>query len=106
MGQWLVADLSMMDVHFQPWMLLLVWFAFVWGASFKREGSVLPSAGSFWCCTALAQETLLNFGRNLTKPSFRPFRWSGRSAVRTAGRATRLGLIGHHYPTVGREDGD
>ena len=36
--------------------------------------SVLPSAGSLWSGTALAQETLLNFGRNLTKPSFRSFR--------------------------------
>jgi hypothetical protein len=35
MGQWLVADLSVMDVHIQLWMVLvtaipLVWFAFVW----------------------------------------------------------------------------
>jgi len=35
MGQWLAADLSVMDVHFQVWMvlvavILLVWFAFVW----------------------------------------------------------------------------
>jgi hypothetical protein len=34
MGQWLVAGLSVMDVHFQVWMvlvtaILLVWFAFV-----------------------------------------------------------------------------
>ena len=35
MGRWLVADLSVMDVHFQLWMvlvtgILLVWFLFVW----------------------------------------------------------------------------
>jgi hypothetical protein len=35
MGQWLVADLSVSDVHFQPWMLLvtgfvLLWFLYVW----------------------------------------------------------------------------
>ena len=35
MGQWLIADLSVSDVHLQLWMLLvtailLVWFAFVW----------------------------------------------------------------------------
>jgi hypothetical protein len=34
MGQWLAADLSVMDVHLQIWMvlvtaILLVWFAFV-----------------------------------------------------------------------------
>ena len=32
MGQWLVADVSVMDVHFQLWMvlvtaILLIWFA-------------------------------------------------------------------------------
>jgi hypothetical protein len=36
MGQWLAADLSVMDVHLQIWMvlvtaILLVWFAFVSG---------------------------------------------------------------------------
>jgi hypothetical protein len=35
MGQWLIADLSIVNVHFQPWMplvtgILLVWFVFVW----------------------------------------------------------------------------
>jgi hypothetical protein len=35
MGQWLAADVSVMDVHFQLWMalvtvILLIWFAFVW----------------------------------------------------------------------------
>jgi hypothetical protein len=35
MREWLVADLSVMDVHFQLWMvlvtaILLVWFLFVW----------------------------------------------------------------------------
>jgi hypothetical protein len=35
MGRWLVADLSVMDVHFQPWMVLVtgvlvIWIAFVW----------------------------------------------------------------------------
>ncbi len=34
MGQWLVADISVMNVHFQLWMvlvtgILLVWFLFV-----------------------------------------------------------------------------
>jgi hypothetical protein len=44
MGQWLVADLSVMDVHFQLWMvlvtvILLVWFAFVWPhATFAEVG--------------------------------------------------------------------
>ena len=41
MGQWLIADLSVMDVHFQLWMvlvtaILLVWFAFVWAARHVR----------------------------------------------------------------------
>ena len=35
MGQWLIADLSVSDVHFQLWMLLvatviLLWFVYVW----------------------------------------------------------------------------
>jgi hypothetical protein len=35
MGQWLIEDLSVSDVHFQPWMLLvtaivLLWFLYVW----------------------------------------------------------------------------
>ena len=35
MGQWLIADLSVSDVHFQPWMLLVTgivvfWFLYVW----------------------------------------------------------------------------
>ena len=35
MGQWLIADLSVSDVHFQFWMLLvtgiiLLWFLYVW----------------------------------------------------------------------------
>ena len=35
MGQWLVADLSLFDVHFQLWMVLLtvivlLWFLYVW----------------------------------------------------------------------------
>jgi hypothetical protein len=35
MGEWLIADLSVMDVHFQLWMvlvtgILLVWLALVW----------------------------------------------------------------------------
>ncbi len=35
MGQWLIADLSFSDVHFQLWMLLLaafmlLWFVYVW----------------------------------------------------------------------------
>ncbi len=35
MRDWLVADLSVLDVHFQLWMvlviaILLIWFAFVW----------------------------------------------------------------------------
>ena len=35
MGQWLVTDLSVLDVHFHLWMalvtaILLAWFAFVW----------------------------------------------------------------------------
>jgi len=35
MGQLLIADVSVMDVHFQLWMvlvtvILLIWFAFVW----------------------------------------------------------------------------
>ena len=35
MGQWLIADLSILDVHFQAWMLLvtgiiLLWFLYVW----------------------------------------------------------------------------
>ncbi len=38
MGQWLVADLSVMDVHFPLWMvlvtvMLLVWLAFAWATS-------------------------------------------------------------------------
>jgi hypothetical protein len=41
MRDWLVADLSVMDVHFQLWMvlvtaLLLVWFAFVWATRHVR----------------------------------------------------------------------
>ena len=35
MGQWLIADLSVSDVHVQLWMLLvtgilLLWFLYVW----------------------------------------------------------------------------
>jgi hypothetical protein len=35
MGQWLIADLSVSDVHFQLWMLLVAgiiffWFVYVW----------------------------------------------------------------------------
>ena len=35
MGQWLIAELSVSDVHFQLWMLLvigimLLWFIYVW----------------------------------------------------------------------------
>jgi hypothetical protein len=35
MGQWLIADLSFFDIHFQLWMLLfaafvIVWFFYVW----------------------------------------------------------------------------
>jgi hypothetical protein len=35
MGQWLITDLSVSDVHFQLWMLLvatfiLIWFVYVW----------------------------------------------------------------------------
>jgi len=41
MRQWVVADLSVMDVHFQLWMvlvtaILLVWFAFVWATRHVR----------------------------------------------------------------------
>jgi hypothetical protein len=35
MEQWLIADISLLDVHLQLWMLLvasfiLLWFAYVW----------------------------------------------------------------------------
>jgi hypothetical protein len=35
MGEWLITDLSLSDVHFQLWMLLvggfmLFWFIYVW----------------------------------------------------------------------------
>ena len=35
MGQWLIADLSVSDVHFQLWMplvagIMLFWFVYVW----------------------------------------------------------------------------
>jgi hypothetical protein len=35
MGQWLITDISVMDVHVQLWMvlvtaILLVWLVFVW----------------------------------------------------------------------------
>ncbi len=35
MGQWLIADLSFFDIHFQLWMLLfaglvLLWFLYTW----------------------------------------------------------------------------
>jgi hypothetical protein len=35
MGEWLIADISLLDVHFQLWMLLatsfvLLWFLYVW----------------------------------------------------------------------------
>ena len=35
MGQWVIGDLSVADVHFQPWMLLVTgvvvfWFLYVW----------------------------------------------------------------------------
>jgi hypothetical protein len=41
MGRWLVADLSVMDVHFQLWMvlvtgILLVWFLFAWATRHVR----------------------------------------------------------------------
>ncbi len=41
MSQWLVADLSVMDVHFQLWMvlvtaILLAWFLLVWGTRHVR----------------------------------------------------------------------
>jgi hypothetical protein len=39
--EWLLADLSLMDVHFQLWMMLvsgilLAWFAFVWATRHVR----------------------------------------------------------------------
>ena len=41
MGQWLIADLSILDVHFQAWMLLvtgiiLLWFLYVWATRQHR----------------------------------------------------------------------
>ena len=35
MGEWLVADLSVLDIHFQAWMLLvmgifLLWLLYAW----------------------------------------------------------------------------
>jgi hypothetical protein len=30
MGQWLIADVSLLDVHFQFWMLLVTSFVFLW----------------------------------------------------------------------------
>jgi hypothetical protein len=35
MGQWLIADISFLDIHLQLWMLLvagvvLLWFLYVW----------------------------------------------------------------------------
>ena len=35
MAQWLIADISLLDVHLQVWMLLvigimLLWFVYVW----------------------------------------------------------------------------
>jgi hypothetical protein len=35
MGEWLITDISLLDVHFQVWMLLvtgivLLWFLYVW----------------------------------------------------------------------------
>ena len=46
MGQWLSADLSVMDVHLQVWMvlvtaILLVWFAFVSATRQVRRGGTL-----------------------------------------------------------------
>jgi hypothetical protein len=41
MGEWLVADVSVLDVHFQLWMplvlgILLCWFIFVWATRSVR----------------------------------------------------------------------
>jgi len=30
MGEWLVADLSILDVHFQAWMVLVTGFFLLW----------------------------------------------------------------------------
>ena len=40
MGQWLIADLSLFDVHLQLWMLLatgimLLWFVYVWATRLR-----------------------------------------------------------------------
>ena len=40
MGQWLIADLSVSDVHFQLWMLfvtgiVLLWFIYVWATRLR-----------------------------------------------------------------------
>jgi hypothetical protein len=40
MGQWLITDLSVSDIHFQLWMLLvtafiLLWFLYVWGTRLR-----------------------------------------------------------------------
>ena len=42
MGQWLIADLSVSDAHFQLWMLLvtgiiLLWFAYVWATRWRSR---------------------------------------------------------------------
>ena len=47
MGQWLIEDLSVSDVHFQPWMLLvtgivLLWFLYVWATPIARSPRLLP----------------------------------------------------------------
>jgi hypothetical protein len=54
MGEWLIADVSLLDVHFQPWMLLLLGIPCVGSSPFgQREvfakvlalevGAVAPS---------------------------------------------------------------
>ena len=36
MGQWLIADLSVADVHFQPWMLLVTGVVVFWFSGSAR----------------------------------------------------------------------
>ena len=40
MGQWLIADLSVSDVHSQLWMLLVATFILLWLSMFGRRGRV------------------------------------------------------------------
>jgi len=40
MGQWLIADLSVSDVHVQLWMLLVIGIVLLWFSMFGQHDSL------------------------------------------------------------------